>query len=101
MAEIAADPRLGAKRRAILMERAHDSFVKHVRLLIRQAMQDGVLPGQTKLSEEDELAALELREQQLIETFQTPASEPGGELVRLQAGAALARLEKLRDGRAS
>ena len=97
MAEISIDPRLGAKRRAILMERAQDSFVQHVRLLVRQAMQDGVLPGQTKLSEEDELAALELREQQLTETFQTPVPEPGGELVRLQAGAALARLKELRD----
>ena len=62
MAEISIDPRLGAKRRAIRMERAQDSFVKHVRLLVRQSMQDGVLPGQTKMPEEDELAALELRE---------------------------------------
>ena len=80
------------------MQRIQDTFIRYVRIYVRQSMQDGVLPGQTKLSEEDELAALELREQQLIETFQTPVSEPGGELVRLQAGAALVRLEKLRDG---
>ena len=85
------------------MERAQDSFVKHVRLLVRQSMQDGVLPGQTKMPEEDELAALELLEQQLTETFQTLTlvPEPGGELVRLQAGAALTRLKELRDGRTS
>ena len=75
------------------MERAEDSFVKHVRLLVRQAMQDGVLPGQTKMSEEDELAALELREQQLLQTFH---SDPDA-LLRAEAGVALARLKELRD----
>ncbi len=93
MAEISIDPRLGAERRAKLSERAQDSFTKHVRLLIRQAMQDGVLPGQTKMPEAEERAELELREQQLLQTFH---SDPDT-LLRAEAGIALARLKELRD----
>ena len=100
MAEISADPRLGAKQRAEFSERAWSKFVDHSRLLIRQAMQDGVLPGQTKMPEAEERAALELREQQLKQTFETPAmpDDKAGETTRMEAGVALARLKELRDG---
>ena len=94
MAEISADPRLGAERIAKLSERAQDSFIKHTHLLIRQAMQDGRLPGQSEMPEAEELAALELREPQLLQTFQTDQDA----LLRAEAGVALTRLKELRDG---
>ena len=87
MAEISADPRLGAKRRAEFSERSWVTFVDHTRLLIRQAKQDGVLPGQSEMPEAEERAALELREQQLLQTFHSDADA----LLRAQAGVASAR----------
>ena len=94
MSEISIDPRLGAKRRAELSARAWGTFKEYVRIYIRQAMQDGVLPGQSEMPEAEELAALELREPQLLQTFQTDQDA----LLRAEAGVALTRLKELRDG---
>ena len=91
MAEGELSPRLGADYTQMLALHAVTIFEEELRLLLRNFKQDGRLPGQPKLTEQEELALLQ---QQAAQNAMTAMQHPD-DLARYQAVTDIARQREL------